>query len=85
MINVKYTCDGCGAVKPERAAWLGLRQNKDCSQIYLRMEVRAFDDCGPDDQHYCSYKCAAPVLDMFANHLIQQIENVMADRISEVD
>ena len=50
-----YLCDGCGARRVPDGDWRALRIASDRRGL----EVRRFEDAGPDDRFVCSDACAA--------------------------
>ena len=78
MFKPTYYCDGCGIQKKETNHWLALREARDCSQIFTRLEVRAFNDCGPDDVHICGHDCLIKKVSAFASDLNISVENLKA-------
>lgn len=84
MINVTYTCDACGVVKPEDdSEWMAIKR-LGRGTILPRIEIRHFMDSGSDDAHLCGYKCLAAKVAIFVDETQERAIEVAADRVADV-
>ena len=52
--EMRYHCSGCGFEQDDAREWLALRVSQDRRGL----EIRRFEDSGPDDVLFCSEGCA---------------------------
>ena len=65
-----YTCDGCDKQRQDSNHWLAIVRKGSSNTIHPSVEIRAFDDSGPDHEHYCGVQCCLKAVAAFMDSLM---------------
>ena len=85
MIQVTYRCNNkqCNKIKGESNHWIGIRSKGSRPTILPVYELRSFEDCGSDDEHYCGPACAikrlSEIIDELRAKSVELIEIMEAE------
>ncbi len=72
MTQISYVCNNpkCKKVKGESNHWVAVRVKSGGSGLILSsLTIVSFEDCGPEDEHYCGPACATKRFTEFVDQL----------------